>query len=192
MQASNELNCWRKFIEEGDINALSKLYSLYVDDLFLYGVKIHPDKQLVKDAIQEVFTHIIEKQNTLKVTDKVKVYIFKSLRNQILEELRTRNRKNNIETSISRTDNNITIDAEQEFMSIEEHKIRERIINLALQNLSEHQRESVFLKYALNCTYEEIAKILEIDIASARTLLYRSLKQVKDFINKNSLFKLVK
>ena len=161
-----------------------------MDDLFCYGIKIHPDKQIVKDAIQEVFVRIIEKQKSLKVTDKVKVYLFKSLRNQILEELRTKNRKHTIETLIGKAESTSSKDVEEEFMSLEEHKIREKILDLALQSLTEHQREALFLRYSLDHTYNEISGIMGIDIPSARTLIYRSVKQVRLFILENSLSKI--
>jgi RNA polymerase sigma factor (sigma-70 family) len=182
MEDHNEISCWHRFIAEGEVDALSEIYRLYVNDLFSYGMKIHPEKHMVKDAIQEVFIQLIERQKQIKLTDKVKVYIFKSLRNKILEDLRTKNRKNIIEINISQTFSNQEKDAEQKIISCEEEQTSKKIISSALQSLSGHQREAVFLRYTYNCDYDQISEILGIDVASSRTLIYRSLKNVKAFI----------
>ena len=189
MEDHNEINCWHRFITNGEIDALSDIYRMYVNDLFSYGMKIHPDKNIVKDAIQDVFIQLIEKQNQIKLTDKVKVYIFKSLRNKILENLRTRNRKNNIEIVISQSINSLEKDIEQKIISSEEEQAYKDIIELAIQSLSGHQREAIFLRYTNDCDYEQISEILEIDVASSRTLIYRSLKQIKAFIREKCNFR---
>ena len=189
MEDHNELNCWHRFIIQGEIDALSEIYRLYINDLFSYGMKIHPDRNIVKDAIQDVFIQLIEKQNQIQLTDKVKVYIFKSLRNKILENLRTRNRKNNIEIAISQSISFLEKDVEQKIISSEEEQAYKDIIELAIQSLSGHQREAVFLRYTNDCDYEQISEILGIDVSSSRTLIYRSLKQIKAFIREKCNFR---
>jgi RNA polymerase sigma factor (sigma-70 family) len=181
-----ELNYWQRFIR-GDSDALSNLYLLFVDDLYSYGMKIYPDEFLVKDAVQEVFIALIEKKKRLSVSENVKAYIFKSLRNKIMEELRTRNRKKEIEkllfnTSTEQTANN----SEKIYIASEEEKNRHKIIQSALSQLTGHQREAIFLKFTNNCSYEQIAKIMGITVPSARTLLFRSIKQMKEFIFNDS------
>ena len=62
-----------------------------------------------------------------------------------------------------------------------------KIISSAISNLPNRQSEIIYLKYTEGLNYDEIARLLEIDIASARTLLYRSLKTIKDHLGKNIL-----
>jgi RNA polymerase sigma factor (sigma-70 family) len=184
-----ELNCWRDFIEDNDLEGLARIYKAYANEMFSYGMKIHPDKNLVMDSMQEVYVRIIEKRETLRATDKIKIYLFKSIRNKILEELRTKHRKDNIEVLIPTRDPDFAKEIENLGFSSEEPRLREKITHYSLNKLSKHQREGLFLKYSLNCSYKEISEILEIDIPSARTLIYRSLKQVKAFILENALLK---
>ncbi|QGY46656.1 sigma-70 family RNA polymerase sigma factor [Maribellus comscasis] len=183
MSEPNELNYWRKFLH-GDSEALSNLYLLFVDDLYSYGMKIYPDESLVKDSIQDVFIGLIEKQDKLSISSNVKAYILKSLRNKILEELRTQNRRNEIKNLIFTSEENYSGYADPFFAGLEEHHKQQEILSAALKNLSKHQREAIFLKYTNNCGYEQIAEIMEISIPSARTLIYRSLKQMKQFVLK--------
>ena len=192
MILENELYYWQSFID-GDIEALSKLYLMYIDELYSYGMKIWPDEYLVRDSIQEVFIQIIEKQKRLKLTTKIKTYIFKSLRNKILEELRSKFRRKVIASLIFKSENKSTMSVELSFIKFEENQNKAEIISLALNELSVHQREAIFLRYSNGYEYSEIAEIMGITIASARTLIFRSLKKLKVVISKKtSLAMLIK
>lgn len=185
MQESHELKYWRRFIQ-GEIHSLSKLYLLYVDDLFFYGMKIYSNEHIVKDAIQDVFIQLLINRNKIKPTNNPKVYILRSLRNKILDELRSKNRKKNHNAIIFDKEDQFEEDIENKYITSEEEKNIQQMMTAALSKLSKHQREAIFLKYTNNCTYEQIAEIMEINISSARTLIYRSLKQIKSFVLKNN------
>ena len=45
---------WTRFIN-GDDKAYSMLYERYVDILFPYGMGFTPNRELVKDCIQDIF-----------------------------------------------------------------------------------------------------------------------------------------
>jgi len=172
---------WCRF-KSGDDDALSKLYNHYIHDLFSYGLKINGDESLIKDCIQEVFIQLIDKRKKIRLSDATPVYLFKSLRNKLLEELRSKNRKMGIVKLISYEDACHEISAEQSIVSSEEDQIRSQIMDNALNTLSDYQKEAIFLKYSQGFEYEKIAEILKIDIASARTLIYRSLKKLKESV----------
>ena len=179
---------WRRFIG-GDDEALSKLYLYYVHKLFSYGLKIHGDEFLVKDCIQEVFIHLIDKRKKLIIiSESPTVYIFRALRNKLLEELRSKNRRVDIVNSFSSREFNFEPTVEQIIVELEEEKLLTRKIKLALNKLSDYQKEAIFLKYSQGFEYEKIAELLEIDVASARTLIYRTLKKVREQIDCKSQF----
>jgi len=67
-----------------------------------------------------------------------------------------------------------------------ENEIRKRITVL-IEKLTDRQKEIVYLKYTEGLNYDEIAEILQIDKASARTLLFRTLKAIKERSSNNSL-----
>jgi len=177
----DDLHYWQKFLH-GDTNALSNIYILYVDDLYAYGMKIYSDEAFIKDAIQEIFISFIEKQKTLTVSKNVKAYIFKTLRNKILEELRTRNRKTEIDTLIFNSETDIIQNMEQLLISNEEDSTKLIIIKNALSQLSKTQKEAIYLRFTNDNNYEQIAEIMSISVPSARTLIYRSIKQMREFI----------
>jgi RNA polymerase sigma factor (sigma-70 family) len=174
---------WRKFLA-GDDDAFQKLYHLYVHKLYSYGLKIHGDENLVKDCIQEVFIQLIGKREKLIFSDTTELYLFKSLRNKLLEELRSKNRHGDLVRSIRSEDADYEISIEQSTINSEEEQYVRTVMAEALDKLSPYQKEVIFLRYSQGLNYEKIAELLEIDIASARTMIYRSLKKVKESIGK--------
>jgi len=174
-----EFNLWHRFIN-GDEDALSQLYNCYVHQLYSFGVKIHRDDQLVKDCIQEVFIQVINKRQSLRVTETTHTYLFKSLRNKLLEELRSKNRRTDIVNSLDNSSHDISI--EETRVNSEENEQRLLKMARALETLSNYQIEALYLKYSQGFEYDKIAEILEIDIASARTLIFRSLKKMKESV----------
>lgn len=183
-EAKNHL--WIKF-KEGDNHALSCLYSEFAHELYSYGWAIVKDEQLIKDCIQEVFIHLIDKRKKLVVTSRIHLYLFKSLRNKILEELRTKNKKQHIEKLLAEEDA-YEHHAERQMIDSEELKTISQKISSVLAKLPSRQREIIYLRYTEGLNYDEISELLQIDKASARTLLYRSLKTIKEQLGSNMIF----
>lgn len=183
MTHSEELRYWYDFID-GDTNALSHLFEHYVDGLTAYGIKIYPDEELVKDAIQEVFVQLILKRQKLKRREEIRGLVFRILRNTIIDEIKliNRNRKNN--NLIGNAIVPFVRDAEYQFINAEENLKRNTRLSIALDQLSAHQKESMYLKYAQCLSYDQISEVMGISVASARTLIYRTLKQLKSLMPK--------
>lgn len=181
---------WINF-KNGKNNSLSLLYKEYADELYSYGMKVSGDDNLVKDCIQDVFIQLIDKRKTILITPTIHNYLFKSLRNKLLEELRTKNRKQNIITQLSANETEYDKHAEQNIIEAEENSSIRKLIRTSIEKLSNRQREIIYLKYTKDFSYDQIAELLQIDKASARTLLYRTLKTMKDQWSNTSLILMV-
>ena len=186
MTDSEEVRCWYNFID-GDIDALSSLFLHYAKGLVSYGMKIYRDEELVKDSIQEVFIILIQKRHKLKRNEKIKGLVYRLLRNKIIDGIKLINRNRRIDNLIFNTNSSSENDAEHQRIDLEEETKRDRMINSALNQLSAHQKEAMFLKYSDGLSYELISQVMGISIASARTLIYRTLKQLKSQLTENKL-----
>jgi len=173
---------WKNF-KNGDDSALARIYTDYADQLYAYGLKIINDEALVKDCIQEVFIQLIEKRETLVITSRTHLYLFKSLRNKLFEELRSEKRKKNILKLWPESEIQPEKTAEHSAIVSEEKKSMEAKIKQVMSKLTDHQRELIHLKYSEGFQNNEIAEMLNIDVASVRTLLYRSLKKGAEVVS---------
>lgn len=177
---------WINF-KNGKNNSLSLLYMEYADELYSYGMKVSGDDNLVKDSIQEVFIQLIDKIKSITITPTIQTYLFKSLRNKLFEEVRSKNRKQDINTKISEFETGYAKHPEQIIIEDEENINIKKTIETSIEKLSDRQKEIIYLKYTKDFSYDEIAELLQIDKASARTLLYRTLKTLKELLTNNSL-----
>ncbi|SHF88044.1 RNA polymerase sigma factor, sigma-70 family [Mariniphaga anaerophila] len=173
---------WNNF-KSGDDSALALIYAKYADKLYSYGLKIINDEALVKDCIHEIFIQLIEKRESLAIISRIQVYLFKSLRNKLFEELRTEKRRKLILENLPKLETDETnAPAEELIISTEEQQFTQNRIKQAIHNLTEHQQELIYLKYSEGLNNQEIADMLNIDSASVSTLLYRSLKKVRKLL----------
>ncbi len=188
LEMSDEQNhiLWIRF-KNGDDIALTMLYRKYANDLFSYGLKIVNNEILVKDCLQEVFIQLINKRKSIEVNSNTHIYLFKSLRNKLFEEIRSENRKQEILNNIPENKDRGNKTIEQLIIQTEETSKIRKELNLAIEKLSKRQKEIIFLKFTEGFDNTEIAELLQIERASVRKLLYRSLTSIKKSINKDNL-----
>ena len=74
----------------------------------------------------------------------------------------------------------IEVSSQEDYLIEEEtNSEKSRQLHEVLKSLSKRQRECLMLKFEHNLSYVEIAEILEITVESARTMVYRSLKELR-------------
>ena len=82
---------WQSY-RKGDKNALGQLAERYYRTLRHYGLKFMVDGSIVEDCIQELFLQLWQNRAHINDTESVKHYLLKSLRNHILQYIRSQQR----------------------------------------------------------------------------------------------------
>lgn len=179
MDKEQHIILWNNF-RNGDNDALNELFMYFSHDLYSYGLRISPDEDLVKDCIQEVFIHLIDKKKSLHISSSFQIYLFKSLRNKIFEELRKIQRTKLLSSQLFIKEQQSEKFQEQLIIDSEEQTIiRKKLISI-INELPARQQEILYLRYTNGFNYEEISQLLSIDVASARKLLYRTIKKIRE------------
>ncbi|WP_233260608.1 RNA polymerase sigma factor [Pedobacter sp. HMWF019] len=170
----------RKFWEQmrlGDKQALFELYNLMYFHLIRYGLKIHPDHELVKDAVNQIFLNIWEKRSRLPQVDHVRSYLMTTLKRCILDQIFYQDRTNNALSKMI---------AEEEELPYEEILIRvqqdddlKKKLGLAIQQLSPRQMELVRLKFFEGLSYEQIAERTSQTIKTSYNTIYDAIKVLR-------------
>lgn len=174
---------WILFIK-GDRLAFKKIYDTYADDLFSFGMSIYPDKEMILDCIHDLFVNMY---GNLRIARDVNVkhYLFVSLRRSILRK----KKKNDVWTDIGEY---IPEDAQEHFVlkSVEEEiilaeisKNNSHLILKTLEKLPKRQREIIHLRYYMNFSYEEISQIMDVNVATCRTLSYRAISLLRKHLS---------
>lgn len=160
--------------------AFSLLYKRYVHILYNFGKKITSDTEIISDTIQELFTELWEKRNTVNEVNYVKIYLIKSFRYKLI---RTISKSKKYEQQL--TFEELLIETPDWDDSMETSNIeRRKILKTQLEQLPKRQREVIHLRYYHNLDNEEIAEIININYQSVSNLLHRAIKKIRSNIKK--------
>jgi len=171
---------WWNRMRAGDMEALERLYAQYVQELFSYGSHYTKDDALLKDCIHDVFVILIRRHQHLSTTNNVRLYLFKMLRHEIFRALK-KEKKTAAEFSID-----FTTTAAPAFVAgpgledAEQYRHQAAVLQQLLKGLSARQLEAIYLRFNKGLAYEEISALMEIDNQSARALVSRTIKKMRE------------
>lgn len=171
-----DIDLWNQ-IRKGDAQAYNELYDRYIDSLFTFGIQYTNDETLVQDAIHDIFIELHKYRKTVAEQVQVKSYLFKSLHNDILRKLKMRSKTVLLDDFTA--DINETQSIEEQLILGETTMMKNAKLELALNSLTEKQRYALNLRFTEDLSYEEISSALNISLESCRTLIYRSLKDLR-------------
>ncbi|MEQ9441726.1 MAG: sigma-70 family RNA polymerase sigma factor [Cyclobacteriaceae bacterium] len=164
---------WQQFLG-GDDQCLAYIYQKYVNVLYLYGQQFSKRYEFVQDCIQELFCELIDKRKSLSATKSLKAYLLVSLKRKILRGIKK--------------DKQLQLD-EDRFKFISSDPPRSIHLHLKendyatifakINELPSSQREVIFLYFYEGMGYADIAEIMNIKTATARTLTYRALENLE-------------
>lgn len=167
---------WERF-KSGDKSAMSYIYFQHFQSMFQYGIKFKDEPEFIKDCIQDVFYKLIQARTKLSPTSNIKFYLFKALKNAIIKELgksaRIKETQVKFEASFS---------MEDEIWEKENATTKEKVLVKALNSLSNRQREIIYLRYECGMEYNQICNLMNLKKDSARKLVFRAIKLLKDVI----------
>lgn len=173
---------WQSFLN-GDDKSFSIIYQCYIDRLLSYGYKLHSDKEIVHDCIQEIFIDLFLKRKKTGINiQNLKAYLFVALRNNIIKKVTKRRKFELLDVK-----DNMTFDIEYSSQDrLIDQEISDELnqkLNAAINALPPKQKEIIYLKFEEELNYNEISEILNISVESARKLLYRALLSLRKKIH---------
>lgn len=172
---------WERF-KNGDKGALTEIYKTNYSALFDYGWRIVKDEDFIKECIQELFFYLISNLDTLGTTDNIRFYLLASLRRRIFTKL-----KSHAHLLVSSNDMSYHFDLElsPEDVLIDNEITEKRKSDLKekINKLPAREKEAIYLKFYKNMGYEEITKIMGINYGSARKIIYRAIKSLREMLH---------
>jgi RNA polymerase sigma factor (sigma-70 family) len=172
---------WDHFLS-GDNDAYQWLYKTYIRILFSYGNRFTQDAEIIKDCIQEVFTLLYKNRNKLIVPDNVKVYLMVSLKNKLI---RTLQKKEVYQGDMSNYEVQFRLEptVEEEYIENEEVILQQKKVKEILSVLTFRQKEIIYYRYIQELGLDEICKLMDLNYQSAKNLIQRSLKKIRENFN---------
>ncbi|RRB04728.1 RNA polymerase sigma factor [Larkinella rosea] len=180
LEAIADADLWRHF-RDGDELALGELAERYYKRLYNYGSKFSRDREVIRDCIQDLFLEIWDKRQTLSQPDSVKLYLLVSIRRRIY---RRKTADKWLEESEELDfDSGLIGDLPIETAIIEDETSQYYVRKLQqlIPQLSRRQQEIIYLRFYENLDNEAIAEVMSLSRGAVANLLWRALKELKDY-----------
>ena len=178
-------NLWRRF-KDGNDHAFYRLYDQYADNLYKYGSHFSKDKDFIRDCIHDLFLDLYKYREKLSETDNVQFYLYRSLR-RIIHKEQVKVIPLVYNEMISSPNDNLDLSYEDWLIAGETEAEDHKVLHDAMKTLSNRQREALSLKFEHERSYTEIAEIMDISVESARTIIYRALKELRKCVEDKRL-----
>ncbi|MCG8412267.1 MAG: sigma-70 family RNA polymerase sigma factor [Bacteroidales bacterium] len=165
-----------KKLSEGNKLVFNVLYEDMFHSLCLYGYKMISDEAVVVDIVQDVFIELWNRKILFESQQKIKAYLYISVRNKILTQIR-----DNRTISL----NNISLDEELlcDQVSLEETY---KLLKQATYKLPKQTRNIIALALK-GYGNPEIAEALNISINTVKTLKKNGYSKMRELLKDNLL-----
>jgi RNA polymerase sigma factor (sigma-70 family) len=169
---------WWNAFKEGDRQAFDSLFRRYYPVLLQYGLRITTDKELVNDAIQDLFIELWQSRSSTSV-QSVKAYFLKALKYKLFRQFRS---SSITQTTNGEFDNHFELSHDQFIMAREEEAAMVTKMITAINQLPNRQKEIIYLKIYQGLSYEELSEVMGINYQVARNLFYQSIKSLRQIL----------
>ncbi|SDG91358.1 RNA polymerase sigma factor, sigma-70 family [Dyadobacter soli] len=175
---------WNDY-QSGDMYALANIMQAYYSDLFHWGLRLHGEREFVKDCIQDMFVNLWKSQQSARagslpaaIVSNVRSYLLVALKTRILREL---SKKHVTHQSMLSDEYSFSVEFSSDLRLIdEEHEIYQvRKLEGVLNNLSERQKELIYLRFYQSLSFEQIAEVMNLSRQSVYNLLQKSLGSLR-------------
>lgn len=164
-----------------DNNEIEIIYNKYIDEMYWFALHLGFNKDLIMDAIHDVFCKLFSDEVCTCQIENKKHYLFISLKNRLLDICKSEKKYvclcSELETTCLIPQLEKT--AEDHLISVEDEEIVNNLIAGLLNKLTRRQRQIVYLKYIRELEYEKIEKELNITYSSSRKLIHKALQVLR-------------
>lgn len=162
-------------VRRNDFQAFEKLFHHFYKPLFRYALKYVGSPMVAEEVVSDVFFKIWKNRERITIQDSLQAYLFKSVRNQSLDYLKSQaHLRNNHEE--------IPLHLENGYANPEEEIIAEELnqqIENAIETLPPQCRVIFRLSRDNGLKYKEIAEKMNLSVKTVETQMGRALKQLR-------------
>lgn len=177
---SSDITLWNQ-LRLGDEEAFSSLFERYYSTLVNYGKTLMTGEDRVKDCVQDVFVNIWTYRYKLNEAIVVKAYLLSSVRKRIARLHHREHIFSNIK-NIDSLEFLFDFSIEDRLIADETTAKKAEQLNKSINQLSDRQKEAIYLRYHHGLTVDQVAEVLNLNYQSTKNLLHRAILQLrKDF-----------
>lgn len=158
-------------LKRHDQGAFTEIYNRYWSVLYLHARHMLHQQDLATDVIQEVFTKLWDKSEELEFTVGLNAYLYRSVRNTILNMIRREKVEAGYLTELGHFFQEGTYDTEEQLNFNE----LSRLIEAEIELLPPKMREVFVLSRKFNLSHASIAEQLNISDQTVKKQINKAL-----------------
>ena len=157
-------------IKNSDRNAFRELYYEYYEALYRFAWRYVRDSELALDFVQETFTRLWVKRQTLDDSKPIKPFLYRIIHNLIIDHVRKQ---------AVREDAMHLLDFDDAHEDDHEANERMETIDRAIRSLPEGQQEVFRMNRYEGLKYTEIAHILGLSVKAVEKRMSKALHTLR-------------
>ncbi|MFD1628326.1 RNA polymerase sigma-70 factor [Pseudopedobacter beijingensis] len=175
MHKINTDNELLNLLKSGHKSALDEIYNRYYAILYSHAYSKLPDREEVRDIVQEVFVSLWNNREKIVITSSLSAYLYTSTRSRVLDIYRRQKVRNAYTQSLQ-----AFIDSGE---NITEEKFREkeliRLVEKEVASLPAQMRRIFEMSRFKDMTHQQIADELQISPQTVRTQVKNALRVLR-------------
>ena len=164
----------------GDCNALRDIYDLYKDELVTLASALLYDKTTAEDAVHDVFAKLIDRQQTLKITQNLKQYLMTAVANAARQRYRLQKKVSEVPLDSDKTPEIETLQPPESAILADE---QQQHLTAALSALPYEQREVILLRHFGELRFKKIASMQSVSINTVQGRYRYGLDKLRSLLN---------
>ncbi len=162
-----------KKIKKGNQQAFKKLYDIYADYSLRTAYAITNNASDASDIVQETFIKVFRNIDSYDSKKPFKPWFYQILVNESRRYMKKKSQEA------------ISIDSEQLLDHLNQDKTEledDKQLEIAMEQLDEHHRTILVLKYINGFSEKELADMLQLNINTVKSRLYKARQKLKAVI----------
>ena len=176
----NGASSYRRFLN-GDESAFDDVMKELFDNLVFFVDRYVHDIHAAEDIAIDAFSDLVVNKHRYNFKVTLKTYLFMLGRSRALNYIKHRKVINFVE--LTEADNTLAEQETLEEIILSDEK--KRIVNNALNSLTDDMRVVVHLVYFEDLSYDEAAKVMKKNRKQVDNLLYRAKKELSIILGKD-------
>lgn len=165
----------------GEEVAYRLFYTHHYNDFIKFGRLITSHTQIVEDAIQNILIWFIQNPKKIKKLDRPDLYLFQSLRNNLIREVKKSQQSHAppIDQDEIHLSDQLADSPERHILMTEESQNKYRQLQSEIEQLPDYLKQSLYLRFFSNLSYQEISEIMQIQPNVARIYIHRAVERLR-------------
>ena len=169
-----------RLILDGQTKALSELYDRYSRLVYSIAVQIVGEQGAAEEIALDIFTRVWDKAESYR-SDRgtVRVWLMGMTRNRAIDDLRRDKVRQNTQRKFWAEILSTSISLERDPETKVDLGLRKERVRLAINQLSEEQRDVLALAYFQGYTQSEIAQLLDLPLGTVKTRIRSAIQKLR-------------